>query len=246
VETLLAKHSNAAALEQSDKDNLRLVARRVAARKDPPEGSDEFYALRNAAAVAPQAFLNVDLRRFRGVINEGERQRMIELQADMKSRALTSAAKGEAKPPRGFLSEEDIANGLLESIDVTPGVKDGLHDPRALAFKRQLNRAIVAAGGSDKLTTDQMEQIGKRLVAEETRKVARAGLNPMRMFRGDTYEETVRAFEAPGADTRAFSLDQVPASEVPKIRAALLRKGLAEDDITDDDILTTYNATLSP
>ncbi len=245
VEDLLVKHQDAAALEQVDRDRLRVAAERAAVRKAPPAGSDEFYELRNMAAVTPGPFMDVDLRRYRGVINEGERKQMIELQADMKSHAIATAAKGSQKPARGFLSEEDVANGLLEKADIPTGVKDGKHDPRALSFKRQLNRAIVAAGGSTNVTTDQIEQIGKRLMAEEVRKVARAGLNPMRLFSGETYDEKVRSFEAEGADQRAFALSQVPASEVAKIRASLRKRGLTDDAITENDIIATYNATLS-
>lgn len=243
VETLLAKHSNAAALEQSDKDNLRRVADRAAERKETPDGSDEFYALRYFAASAPQAFLGTDLRLYKGVVSKREYNLLNVLKADMTSSALSTAAKGEEKPARGFLSEEDIANGILESIGIPPGVRNGLHDPRALAFKRQFNRAIVAAGGSDKLKTEQMEQIGKRLVAIEHRKVARADYSIIGMFDDGFYEAKFRAFELPDADDRAFSLEQIPASEIPKIRESLLRKGRAERDITEDDIITTYNAT---
>lgn len=240
VERLLLTDPNAVTLEQADKDRLRLTAARAAERKAPPALSSRFYELRNLAAVSPQTFARLDLRLERGVITEDERGRLMEMQAD--ETAARRTANGKAKPVRGIMSIEDVGNTILRSIDINPNVVDGKIDPRALEFKTQFDRAIVAAGGADNLETEQIRDIAKRLVVEETRKEDRGFLNPMRLIRGDSYDVKVRAFEAPGADKRAFTLSQVPAEYVNE---ALKMKGKDGKPPSELQILNAYNASIS-
>jgi hypothetical protein len=252
VEDLIAKHRDAAALEQADKDQLRATAARAAARKAVPAGSDSYYALRNAAAVTPDAFMREDLKLYRGRISEPERQAMIELQADMNARRIGSATK-DSKPARGLLSSEDVANGILRSIDINPNLADGKLDPRAVAFKTQLDKAILAEGGLDKLDNDRIRTIGMRLILEENRKAAASTAGKVTNFLtvglagmagvGVDGETKVRAFEDAGADRRAFSVAQVPAESMPLAVEALRESGI--ENPTEDQILSTYNATVS-
>jgi hypothetical protein len=242
VEELLAQAPDAAALKEEDRRALRDVAKRTAARQEPAEGSDAYYLLRNAAAVAPQAFLATDLRTYRGRIPKGELAAMVELQADMRGQATRTSGK-DAKPARGILSAEEIANNALRGIDINPNAADGKIDPRALAFKNQFDRALVAAGGADHLDSEGIKSIANRLMAEEVRKVSRSGWNPMRLFLGDTYDETSRAFESPGADRRAFAVGQIPGDTLPQVVQALRSAGIQSP--TEEQILRAYNTTIS-
>lgn len=256
VEALLAKDENHMALEQSDRDNLRLTARRAALREEPPQGSDSYYGLRNMAAVAPQAFIREDLRLWRGKINETERQQMIEHQADLRGALKRTTEKG-AKPARGFMTSEAIANDTLRGMGINPGVEDGKIDPRALAFKTGLDRAIAASGGDDALSADQVRAIAGRMVAEETRTVSAGGvgrwtntiglgLPGLALGIGKDSTEQVRSFEAPGADRRAFSVGQIPAGDLEAARQALKAHSKDPDfEPTEDQVLSTYNATIS-
>lgn len=249
VDRFLATDPDAKALEERDITNLRRVAEDTANRREPKTGSDEYYDLRHSAAVMPDKFRQVDLKLYRGVINERERQGLIELQADMEARAGGTTGKGQ-KQPRGLLSVEDIANGTLEDIGITPGAKDGKHDPRARAFKEQFDRVILASGGMDNLSNDELRVIAKRLVADETRAVAagKAGkfLNTYTgglaglVGIGVDGEETVKAFEIPG--DRAFSLSQIPAEYIEEARKFRTKDGRAP---TDDQIISAYNANQS-
>lgn len=255
VEQFLASDPDAASLEQIDKDRLRLTAERAINRTAPPSGSDEYYLLRNAAAVKPDAFINEDLRLYRGIIAKDELDRMRELQADMRGAGAKAAGKG-AKPARGILTAEEVGNDVLESIGINPNREDGKLDPRARAFKNQLDRAILSAGGTEELDAEAVRKIANRLVLEDVRAVAAGKIGTLANYAGGGLPgmlfgigvdgtEKARSFEAPGADRRAYTLQQIPSDQIAKVRAALINQGTAEKDLNEDLIITTYNAAVS-
>lgn len=249
VEALIIKHEDKDALTQEDKDHLRGIAARRARRQEPPAGSPDYYKLRRAASVLPQQFITEDLNLWRGRIPESERQGLIELQADMLGR--TTPGSKERKPS-GLLTVSDIASRSLRSMGINGGIEKGQRDPRADAFERLFDMAIQAEGGTQNLTNAQMEAIANRLMAEETRTVAAGGVGKFinitgmglpGMIAGIGIDgtEKVRAFEQPGADRRAFSINQVPDSYLQEASKARDKNG---NPPTEQMILNAYNASL--
>lgn len=247
-EAMILKHEDAAALTQEDKDHLRGIAVRRARRQEPQAGSPDYYKLRRAASVLPQQFITEDLNLWRGRIPESERQGLIELQADMLGRATPGSKE---RKPSGLLTVSDIASRSLRSMGINGSIEKGERDPRADAFERLFDLAIQAEGGTQNLTNAQMEAIANRLMAEETREVAAGGVG--KFWRWATFgaaglagigvdgTEKVRAFEMPGADKRAFSINQVPDSYLQEASKARDKNG---NPPTEQMILNAYNASL--
>jgi hypothetical protein len=237
---LLAKDADAPALDQRDRDTLRRVGENAAHRRQPAALGERYYTLRTLAAEMQDEFMATDLRLERGRMPESERGALMEMQADMRARRAGGAG---SKVPRGLLGIEDVANNTLRGIGINPAPEKGVVDPRALAFKGQFDRAVLAGGGADKLTSIDMQRIADGLVLEESRKVKRSGWNPASWFGSGEVEVPTRRFEMPGAARAAFSAEQVPAADRDRARAALVKRGIANP--TAEQILDTYNKALA-
>lgn len=157
------------------------------------------------------------------------------------------------KVPHGLLNAEDVANQTLTSVGINPGKdKDGNVDPRATRFRTLLNRAIIANGGTEKMTSEQIQHQADKLLVEmavpdpagligKGIRYGTFGLGGLVGF-GVDGTKNVRAFDMPGADLMAFSVEQVPADGRDKARAALIKQGIAQP--SPEQIIDTYNAAV--
>lgn len=235
-------------LTQRDRDALRGVEQDAIRRKSPAVGSDRAYIVRNEAAEYPEEFMARDLRKERGQMAESDRARLMELQADMRT-ARTKGKGASSSVSRGFLTVDSVARTALREIGINPNVVDDKVDPRASRFLKLLDMSVEAAGGADKVTNAQVREMADRLLLEHsvpdqagtTGKVLRGATFGLAGLAGIGVDGTkqVRAFDLPDADKMAFTVEQVPASDRQRARAALVAKGIK--DPTDDQILQTYH-----
>jgi len=218
---IAAKDGDFTVLDQRDRDNLQSIEQNYINKVVTPPLSDTFYSLRNMASELPGEFMAHDFRKDRGQITENERGQLMELQADMKARTNTKSATGAAKPVRGLLSVEDVANNAMRSVNIRTDVKDGLFvDKRAPNFMRLFDKAINANGGTEALNSQQMEKIADKILLESAMpdKASTAGqimgYTPVGWIFGAGKDGTkqVRAMDLPNAEKMAFSVAQIPAA----------------------------------
>lgn len=153
---------------------------------------------------------------------------------------------------QGLITQNDVAQQALHSVGIPWDVSNpDKADPRAQAFYWQLDKEIRAnqATGT-KLTPEQVKKITDRLLVKVAipdpastfgKVVSLGGYSPLAMFGvGVDGTKDVPAFEAPGADQMASSIQAVP----PSYRSSV-PPGWTEDQIIDAynmDVKRSLNA----
>lgn len=228
---------------QKDMDALEKYAAALNRRDAPPKNSEAWYVLRSLASTdaGREEFLQTNLLRYAGDIDETQLAQLVELQADMRGKKPAGATTRAEWA--GVNSVEETVNQTLAMAKIDPRpLVDGKANEPAIRFRRQLDRLLQAHQDSTgkKPSPEDARRYAERLLVEETVSTGeRSRLNPARWFGDRESSETRRAFELPNADRLAYDLKQVPAEHLPQIRAALAQEGRAP---TDEAVLRRYNA----
>lgn len=246
-------------LKPSARSSLEAYAKRLQRNEAPPKLSDAYYQLRTLAGSADanpddrSRWLRTNLTEYRGVIAEDELKELMGLQAADRGKKADSTQTAALR--QGFQSVEDVANQTLASIGIDPrpyhsdGGKTTVN-PQAIAFRRQLDRAIIAEqeATGKKLTPPQVQEIADKLVVEQTyrmraadaRAAGKIGRIDAWMYNADALVPVKgRLFESPAADKIAGTFSQVPAAD--RTRIAAEGKAKLGRDPTPDEIVAAWN-----
>lgn len=228
-----------------ERRSLETRADQILFDRKPKDGSDAYLELRRLAAVSPDAFSDTRLSERRHELSDGDYARLQEFQADIEARRTNASAK-PSKTFGGILTVNQVVDGTLRQIKLDPerGVGSSNPDERVVAFERQLDRAVAAeqAVKQRELEAPEVQAIADRLITEEVISTPRGTFSPLRIF-DSTDEETIRAFQRPGADRFVASPAQIPANK-QKDNIDALTKALKRAP-TDDEIVENYNTTIA-
>ncbi len=230
---------------------LRNSERNYINRTEPEEWGEPYTKARNTASQFPEDFANQDLRLLKGQVRKSEYDDLNQRQQAIKA----MLNKSEDKTPeltKGFLTVEDQVNGSLRAIEINPGSVKGVVDPRATQFRMLMDKKVRAAGGVGKVTPEQVKQFADELILDKefVTPPSTAGRWAHHLTGGlsgfvgigtpDT--TTVRAFEIPGYENAAFSVDQIPPADRQRATNALKAAGIP--DPTPDELLEWHNGTI--
>lgn len=238
-------------LDEREQTALRAVEQRTIDRAEPEEWGPDYTAARNTSSQFPEDFANLDLRLLKGKVRRSEYDDLNQRQQAIKA-MLNKADDKTPEVTKGFLSVDQQVDAALRAIEINPGVEKGEVDPRATRFRMLMDKKVRAAGGVGKVTPEQIKKFSDDLIIEKeflapagfTGKAVRfltfgaAGMVGV----GVDGTAKVRAFEIPGYDNAAFSVDQIPADGIAKATKALRDAGIANP--TPDELIEYHNAAI--
>jgi hypothetical protein len=202
-----------------------------------------YYQLRLAAASEEgrAAFMQTNLLDYLNRLEPARFKELVDLQADLRS----NGGKGGEATQRlnaGVTTANDAAREALVAAGINPEVSTKNPDAaRAIAFRRQLDRQIVAAQqmGGKPLGAEDVRKLAEGLLVKQTIREKRGRWSPGRLV-DDEFDDVGEryAFEAPGIDRIAYTPREVPAAERSKILAALREAGV---EPSEEVVLDLYN-----
>jgi hypothetical protein len=232
-----------ASLDPEQQETLRQYAGRRDRGEKVATDWSAYYALRLAAAEegTRAEFLETNLLQFRNQLDDERFRELVDLQADLRG-GRGRSAEATKKLLTGITSAEDAAREALVAAGINPEVSTKNADSaRAIAFRRQLDRRILAVQEQTgkPASAEEVRQLADDLLIKQTVREKRGAWSPGRLF-DDDYDDvgTRFAFESPGADRLAYAPRDVPGEERTKIVAALREAGR---EPSEEAILDLYN-----
>lgn len=255
---LIAKNPMATSiLDGNQTTSLRMAEQHYIDRSQPEEWGKEYTAQRNSASQFPEDFAKADLRPLKGTMRKAEYDDLNQRQQAIKA-MINKTDDKLADDARGFLSVDQQVKASLRSIGIDPSdMKRGDEKDAAQAsadrFMALMDKKIRAApGGPKKVTPEQIQKFADDLILEKEfivpastfGKVANViGLGfPGMVGVGQDSTYKVRAFEIPGYDKAAFSVEQMSAADRSTAIRALADAGVS--DPTPDELLEWHNGTI--
>lgn len=196
------------------------------------------------------AFLEEHLSQYRDRLAPADFQELVKMQARMQEEKVKDAGKlGYA---RGIESNERIVTDVLKGAGIIkPHAKDMTVDDNARVsnFRSQLSRAVaVAEENTGKIATPEVVRAeANKLMTQTTWQTPRAGLNPVGWVMG-AHNNTAPAFESPGYDKIAYTINDVPAADIDEITSEYRKQGVNVEHMDpkalEKKVLEKYNTQL--
>lgn len=233
-----------------------------AERKDVPEFSEDVAYLQRL--VGTEAFMHVDLTRYRGRVRDAQLNHFQEVQVEQRNKGAKAPKVVEA-----VTQERIVSNGIADlRLD---GDKPENSD-EAMAYRRKFDLAkdaALATNDGKPLTEDDLSGIAKRLAADYVVASPRAAYSPLRWLgggptfqddKGQLYKQspetilrnvpipgTVRlstgeGMTASGVDdwVKVLANPKSPSFQAAQEQLRKMRAGIADDGSVDPAIAARY------
>jgi len=198
--------SQKAVMPQEMRESLQRYAQKKAEGTHIPAAGAEYYNLKLKAAepkTRPE-FLQMDLNFYRGKVRDNELKELIDIQTDAKK----GGKDGEAALD-GFMTDFQVADGVMKEIGIKPDSKKGA------AFRRRLDQAAAV----------QMQSTGKKLSNDELRTIADSLAVNVVTDKGLWNTEKRLLDLEDGEEIEAVEFDEIPAKERKRFEDFLKSKG---------------------